>query len=219
MSGGGIPSAWDLIWYESVGPPLPALPLHAFYEGIDAVFFRSGWNNPHAIFIGFKGGDNQANHAHLDLGTFVLDAFGETSFQPENSFSVADLSEAYTPHAESVKRGIAFLKKKDVLVQDEIEWKSKKRDVVWTMMTGAQIELQENRAILTQNGKSLTATILSPSTAVFDTVSAVREPPERSNTGFRRLVIRLSTRENSSRLAVLFSVDEPTVELQPLSKW
>ncbi len=25
-------------------------------------------------FVGFKGGDNKANHSHLDLGTFVLDA-------------------------------------------------------------------------------------------------------------------------------------------------
>ena len=27
--------------------------------------------------MGFHGGDNQANHSHLDLGTFVLDALGE----------------------------------------------------------------------------------------------------------------------------------------------
>ena len=29
------------------------------------------------LYVGFKGGDNAANHAHLDLGTFVLDALGQ----------------------------------------------------------------------------------------------------------------------------------------------
>ena len=33
--------------------------------------------DPQAIFVGFKGGDNKANHSHLDLGTFVLDALGQ----------------------------------------------------------------------------------------------------------------------------------------------
>jgi len=29
-----------------------------------------------AAFVGFKGGDNAASHAHLDLGEFVYDAGG-----------------------------------------------------------------------------------------------------------------------------------------------
>ncbi|MFO0909679.1 MAG: heparinase II/III family protein [Isosphaeraceae bacterium] len=29
------------------------------------------------MFVGFKGGDNAANHSHLDLGSFVLDAAGQ----------------------------------------------------------------------------------------------------------------------------------------------
>ena len=39
-------------------------------------FFRSAWNDPKAVYVGFKGGDNKANHSHLDLGSFVLDADG-----------------------------------------------------------------------------------------------------------------------------------------------
>ena len=38
--------------------------------------FRSAWNDPNALFVGFKAGDNRANHSHLDLGTFVFDALG-----------------------------------------------------------------------------------------------------------------------------------------------
>ena len=40
-------------------------------------FFRSAWDDPRALFVGFKGGDNKANHSHLDLGTFVLDMLGK----------------------------------------------------------------------------------------------------------------------------------------------
>lgn len=71
--------ALDLIWYSSAGndPQQCGIPLDAYYKGIDVAFFRSAWNDPQALFIGFKGGDNKANHSHLDLGSFVLDALGK----------------------------------------------------------------------------------------------------------------------------------------------
>ena len=37
---------------------------------------RNGWNSSD-IFIGIKGGTPSANHAHMDVGSFVLDAHGE----------------------------------------------------------------------------------------------------------------------------------------------
>lgn len=81
---GRRPSALDLIWYQSKGegPVASGVPLDAFFEGIGVTFFRSAWSNGsvgedrEAIFIGFKGGDNRANHSHVDLGSFVLDAGG-----------------------------------------------------------------------------------------------------------------------------------------------
>jgi hypothetical protein len=44
---------------------------------VDVATFRGAWEDDQATFIGFKAGDNKANHSHLDLGTFVLDALGE----------------------------------------------------------------------------------------------------------------------------------------------
>jgi hypothetical protein len=38
---------------------------------------RGAWNDPKAWFVGFKAGDNKANHSNLDLGSFVLDALGK----------------------------------------------------------------------------------------------------------------------------------------------
>ncbi len=51
------------------------LPPSALFRGVDVAFLRSGWDR-RATFVGFKAGDNKANHSHLDLGTFVLDMRG-----------------------------------------------------------------------------------------------------------------------------------------------
>lgn len=38
---------------------------------------RTSWTDPNAIFVGYKGGSASVNHAHMDAGSFVLDAMGE----------------------------------------------------------------------------------------------------------------------------------------------
>lgn len=38
---------------------------------------RTSWTDPNAIFVGFKTGSPAVNHAHMDIGSFVLDAQGE----------------------------------------------------------------------------------------------------------------------------------------------
>ena len=75
------PSAFDLLWYRPVSmqPGQHPLPLCAFYKGVNVVYLRSSWDNASAMWAGFKGGDNKANHAHLDLGSFVLD-YGQQRF-------------------------------------------------------------------------------------------------------------------------------------------
>ncbi|MCE9518189.1 MAG: heparinase II/III-family protein [Verrucomicrobia bacterium] len=40
------------------------------------IVFRSAWHDPRALFVGFKAGRNDVNHAHLDLGSFVLESDG-----------------------------------------------------------------------------------------------------------------------------------------------
>ena len=72
---GSRPSPFDLIWYTD--PPQGEMPPKCrLFEGVDVVSMRSGWGGE-ATFVAVKGGDNEANHSHLDLGTFVLDALGE----------------------------------------------------------------------------------------------------------------------------------------------
>jgi len=37
---------------------------------------RTSWTDPRAIFVGVKGGSPSVNHAHMDIGSFVMEADG-----------------------------------------------------------------------------------------------------------------------------------------------
>ncbi len=77
------PEIFHLLWDDAAGAltkdvgPSRDVPLDAFFRGVNVAFFRGAWDDPKAVYAGLKGGDNRANHAHLDLGTFVIDALGE----------------------------------------------------------------------------------------------------------------------------------------------
>ncbi len=72
-------SALDLLWFDPTIADQNVVdrPLDAYYRGLEVVTLRSSWIDPDAFFVGFKAGDNKANHSNLDVGTFVLEAFGE----------------------------------------------------------------------------------------------------------------------------------------------
>ena len=40
------------------------------------VLMRTSWTSPDALFVGFKGGTASSNHAHMDAGSFVMEADG-----------------------------------------------------------------------------------------------------------------------------------------------
>jgi hypothetical protein len=72
------PHPLDVIWHPADAPAkAPAVPLDAYFRGAEVVALRSSWDDPEALFVGLKAGDNKVNHSHLDLGSFVLDALGE----------------------------------------------------------------------------------------------------------------------------------------------
>jgi hypothetical protein len=75
----GRPDALDLLWFDprGQGPKVEDWPLDRCFRGVDVAFLRSAWEDRDAVFVGFKGGDNRANHSNLDLGSFVLDALGQ----------------------------------------------------------------------------------------------------------------------------------------------
>jgi hypothetical protein len=83
------PGIFHLIWFNpQYGTPdaddrLEKLPASQWFKAVQVAFLRAGksadGSERHGTgitFVGFKGGDNKANHSHLDLGTFVMDALG-----------------------------------------------------------------------------------------------------------------------------------------------
>ncbi len=74
----GEASPLDLVWFPSLNksPAETGFPLAQQFRGANAAFIRSSWTDPNALYVGAKGGDNAASHAHLDLGSFVFDADG-----------------------------------------------------------------------------------------------------------------------------------------------
>jgi len=72
-------AALHAVWFPAKGNAEVAAkaPLDAHFPGVaELATFRSAWNDPRALYLGFKAGSNTVNHAHLDLGSFVLDADG-----------------------------------------------------------------------------------------------------------------------------------------------
>nr|WP_281398256.1 heparinase II/III family protein [Ruficoccus amylovorans] len=56
---------------------LETLPLNVHKRGVaELVFLRSSWEDPDAVWVAMKAGLNGFAHAHLDLGSFVMEADG-----------------------------------------------------------------------------------------------------------------------------------------------
>lgn len=68
----------DILWYDpALDTARPQdLPLDRYFRNAEVVMLRSAWDDPQAVSVDFKVGDNKANHSHLDLGSFILDALG-----------------------------------------------------------------------------------------------------------------------------------------------
>ena len=143
-----------------------------------------------------------------------------------SAFTIIDLTDAYKKFAKKVTRGVAMVQgRRAVLVQDEFEIESP-CELVWGMTTDAKIDIKEKTAArLTIEDKELIAQVLSPDGATFIVESAEQKPPQKTNRGVSRLVLRLPEAKGGVRLAVLLSPVwkngnvVKTAELKPLENW
>lgn len=67
-----------LLWmYDSQQTRDVKLPLNWSVGGkVPIAVHRSSWSDPRATFVGLKAGSPSASHAHMDIGSFVLDSDG-----------------------------------------------------------------------------------------------------------------------------------------------
>jgi len=174
---------------------------------------------------------NSKSHNIPLLGGEDQDAYGKSSvikFESKKSsaYVIIDLTSAYEKFAKKVTRGIAMVQdRRAVLVQDEFEI-DQPCELAWGLTTSANIAVKKKgTATLNVGRERLIARVLSPAGAEFVVESAEQEPPQKTNKGVRKLVVRLPQVKSNVRLAVLFSpawkdgkVVE-TVELKPLEEW
>ncbi|GEO02811.1 hypothetical protein AAE02nite_04750 [Adhaeribacter aerolatus] len=56
--------------------PTPTEKVWAGAGSMPVALMRTSWTDPNAIYVGFKGGSASVNHAHMDIGSFVMEANG-----------------------------------------------------------------------------------------------------------------------------------------------
>lgn len=99
--------------------------------------------------------------------------------------ATSDISAVYRGKITSAKRGIAIIDQKYVAVKDEIVSNENETTVRWAMLTPATVKiLSDNKAELTQNGKTLQLNVLEPTKITLKIWST--EPTheyDASNTG------------------------------------
>lgn len=262
-----------------------------YFRKVETGTMRSSWDDPGAIWLGFHGGDSSVGHAHLDSGTFALDAMGlnwaldlgtepltytgsgaqiggdayllyrlaaqghnclqinlnsergqvlnsvspivDFVSKPSGAYAIMDLSEAYGHVATSAFRGFGlFDSRRTAVVQDEIELEDSS-DVWWLMHTPAAIEVSEDgkTAILSQKGKRLRATLVSPANGTFYAMEAEPLPGtptneyQMVNTGIHKLAANIP---NTSKTTITVQFDtiydesdfeKPINEVVALDDW
>lgn len=256
---GTRPDAYDLAWFDrdakSPQQP-PPWALDAIFRGVDIACFRSAWDDPNALYLAVKGGDNKAPHADLDLGSFVLDAGGvrwasdlglddydlpgyftrqrwsyyrtrteahntllidgqnqelraearitRQEFTPDFSWVQIDLSRANPGKVKQWLRRFAMAQRQAVLIADSVRC-DQPVEIIWGMMTDAEITVTGQTALLRKNGWNLAAEIRTPRHAVFDVAPVRSSPPQAANPNFRKLVVRLGDKVTELDLTIVLT--------------
>ena len=68
-----------MVWGGNIRVSAIQPPAENFWIGqgtTPVALMRTSWTDPKAIYAGFKGGTASSNHAHMDVGSFVMDADG-----------------------------------------------------------------------------------------------------------------------------------------------
>ncbi len=110
--------------------------------------------------------------------------------QPEVTI---DMSELYGNNLASAQR--KFVKESDrtILIEDQFETNDSTREITWGLMTTAQVIPTDKGAILKQDGKELTLTLLTPNDLQVSVISL--DPPplkiDKTIENLKRIEIRL----------------------------
>ena len=68
-----------MVWGSNIRVSAIQPPTEMVWMGQGAmpvVLMRTSWTDPKAVYVGFKAGSPSVNHAHIDVGSFVMDTDG-----------------------------------------------------------------------------------------------------------------------------------------------
>jgi len=247
---------------------------------------RTSWDNE-AIFIGIKGGSPLNSHAHMDVGSFVMDAnrvrwaidlgahnynklesqglniwsvkqnsdrwrvfrynnFSHNTLTVNNqlqqveangtivrssesekfSYTIVDITAAYSKYLEQVMRGISIVNNSYVIIRDELINGIQPSRIKWNMLTQKNIQIIDSKkAVIRKDGKSLIFKIISPKQASINTYTT---DPDNSyedknpNTRMIGFEIELKPNQKEELVIALVPGEADTVKQfmnKPLNDW
>ena len=136
-------------------------------------------------------------HSTISVNNALFNAEGyaplidfQNGDQPEASF---DLSDVLKGQVVSAKRRFIKENNQSVLIEDEVIPNDSTKTLTWGMMTVADVQPTKNGAVLLQEGKELTLTILEPTDLNISVISFDPPPLEIDKTieNLKRVEIRV----------------------------
>ncbi len=149
------------------------------------------------------------------------------------AYGIVDLTDAYSQYAKSVKRGVGLINNRSsVIIQDEIKTLGAS-EVYTAYHTTADISIEDDgkTAILSQYGKKLRCTLVSPADAEFEILEAAPLPgsadpgyTQYSNRDKKKLTVHLTNATNPTISVICTPIASAypahsTPEVIPLDKW
>jgi hypothetical protein len=162
---------------------------------------------------------NNFVHNTLTINDSLQKVYGysvisSSSDNPAMMNAITDLTYLYKDDLKKVKRGIAIIDKKYVLIRDEIETLNKEAKVRWNMLTSAKVTLIGKDVVeLIRNGRKLTIRVVSPSRAeIKATDASPLHSYDAPNPGITLLGFEISVPSDSKEELVVLMLPDGSVE-------
>jgi len=170
---------------------------------------------------------NNFSHSTLVVNGELQRAAAKSKFtQKGSNHTVMDFASLYAPHLARASRGVRLLPDRQAVIQDELTAGGEKATVRWAMLTGAKVKIAGPVATLTQNGKTLRLSVLSPKNARLETYQT--DPPPNKydsrnpNTRMVGFSVTIEPGESTRLTVALTPGSQKTpaeIPITPLASW
>jgi Heparinase II/III-like protein/Domain of unknown function (DUF4962) len=160
-------------------------------------YFRTSTRGHNTLLV-----DNQ--NQPIEAKAKITDSGQENG---QDYFFVIDLSQAY--NIGRVQRRIELVRGQDLKITDDIEGTSP-HDILWNMITPANVDIRGPVATLSQNGRTVSVHVLSPADGRFQVLPGAGPPPEAQSGNLKRLALGLTAVRTAHIVVELQSAGKDT---------